>query len=94
MRKYEIYLSEALEENLEERFSAREITFFSKVTPVAGRGYSTPNLNNDVWPGKNTLYIIYTDDKDEAIKDAVKDLKYEFPHEGIAAFVSEAESIM
>lgn len=94
MRRYEIYISEALEENLEELFEEEKVTFFSKLTPVAGRGYSTPMLNNPVWPGRNTLYILYTENKDEEIKSSVTELKRQFPNEGIAAFVSEAEEAL
>lgn len=93
MRKYEIYLSEALEENLEELLNDKGVTIFSKITPVAGRGYSTPNLNNDVWPGRNTLYILYTEEQGAQIEEAASQLKVQFPHEGIAIFRSEAVNL-
>jgi len=92
MKRFEIYMPEAIEEDFEKLLSLHGISNYSRLNPTMGRGEKTPNLNNDVWPGRNTTYIIYSDRYD-VLKLIVEELRNLFPKEGIAAFVSEAAAL-
>jgi nitrogen regulatory protein PII len=94
MKRIEIIISRALDEEFLERISAYELTHFTAITPVIGQGFSNPKLGNEVWPQTNKLYIFYVKDEDvvKLTKIVIK-LREEFPTEGLAAFESEARCL-
>jgi hypothetical protein len=92
MKRIEIHLSEAIEEDFEHLLEEKGVTSFTKLNPSMGRGCSTPMLNNDIWPGRNTSYIIYIDEED-GVKEAIDALRKRFPGEGIAAYLTLATEL-
>ena len=91
MKRIEIIISRALDEEFLERINANDLNHFTAVTPVIGQGYSDPKLGNEVWPQTNKLYIFYADEQQViSLKKIVMKLREEFPSEGLSAFESEA----
>ncbi len=94
MKRIEIMISRALDEEFLERINANEITHYTAVTPAVGQGFSNPKLGNEVWPQTNSLYIFYMKDEDVSkLTKIVITLRREFPSEGLAAFESEAKCL-
>lgn len=87
MKRIEIYLSEAIDDDFGALLAKYNILKFSKLNPTMGQGNTTPMLDNDVWPGRNTTFIIYTDNE-EPITKAIAELREKFPKEGIAAYLT------
>lgn len=88
MKKVEIIANCAVEEDLFERFTKFGVKpYYTKIPIVHGEGHSNPKMGDSVWPEENFMLIIYTDEeKAEKIVEAVKDLKIDFPEEGIKLF--------
>jgi hypothetical protein len=91
MKRIEIMISRALDEEFLDRLEANDVTHFTSISPAMGKGFSNPKLGNDVWPQTNKLYIFYANDEDvmKLTKIVIK-LREEFPSEGLAAFETEA----
>ena len=91
MKRIEIIISRALDEEFLERLEANEVTHFTAISPVMGQGFSNPKLGNEVWPQTNKLYIFYAKEEDvvKLTKIIIK-LREEFPSEGLGAYESEA----
>lgn len=94
MKRVEIMISRALDEEFLERLSAYELTHFTAISPVIGKGFSNPKLGDEVWPQTNKLYIFYVKEEDVMkLTKIVNKLREEFPTEGLAAFESEAKCL-
>jgi len=94
MKRIEIIISRALDEEFLEKLDANDLTHFTAVSPVIGQGFSNPKLGNEVWPQTNKLYIFYVTEEDVVkLTKIVVRLREEFPSEGLAAFVSEARCL-
>ena len=46
MKRIEIIISRALDEEFLERLEANEVTHFTAISPVMGQGFSNPKLGN------------------------------------------------
>ena len=89
MNRIEIVFSQALEEDvLAALKKIPDALFFTLIPGVKGRGYSTPNMGDSVWPEFNELIIIYcpSDSGAAEIEAAVGRIRKRFPTEGIAFF--------
>ena len=91
MKKIELILSAAIEEDFITKCEENGIQAYTKLGDARGIGNSVPKQGDEVWPQFNTLFIIYCNDKKvEAIKTIIANLREQYPSEGIACFVLEA----
>jgi hypothetical protein len=92
MTRVEIFTNRSVEENLLEAFKERGIAqAYSKIPVVHGAGGSGPRMGDSVWPEENVAFIIWCDDVEaESVKQAVDDIKAQFPDEGIKFFALES----
>jgi hypothetical protein len=88
-----IIYNEALDEEVMELFQGCQVQSYTKVTGVFGKGVlSGPHLGNDIWPGKNNiLYIVSDDEQSKCMLGRVAELRKKLGHEGIKAFVLPVE---
>lgn len=94
MKRIEIMISRALDEEFIELIEANGLKHFTSVSPAMGKGFSSPKLGDDVWPQTNKLYIFYVGDKDaDILARIIMKLRKEFPSEGLGAFQTEAECL-
>ena len=90
MKRIEIMLSAAVEEDFITKCEENDISAFTKLVNVIGIGNSVPKLGDSVWPQFNTMFIIYcNDEKLEVVKTIVELLRVQYSSEGIACFVIE-----
>ena len=92
--RVELIFSQAVEEDFFDSFRKEKIVFnYTKIDNVTGSGYSNPKLGDAIWPQLNEMMIIYCS-KDEAEKviEVVNKLREHYPAEGIACFLSCAQS--
>lgn len=68
---------------------------YSKVLGTYGRGVSSgAHLGDDIWPGRNNiLYVVCDEAESKKLLVAVKELKKQFAHEGIKAFLLPVEEL-
>ncbi|MDR1230681.1 MAG: hypothetical protein LBK61_04690 [Spirochaetaceae bacterium] len=94
MTRIEIFTNRSVEENLVEAFQNRDVAkTYSKVPIVHGVGSSGPRMGDAIWPEENVAFIIWCDeDEAESIKQAVDEVKSQFPGEGIKFFSMERDS--
>ena len=91
MKRIEIILSTAIEEDFITKCEENEIQAYTKLVDARGIGNSVPKQGDAVWPQFNTLFIIYcNDEKVDAFKTVIGKLREQYPSEGIACFVLEA----
>ncbi|MBQ3922217.1 MAG: hypothetical protein II707_02890 [Spirochaetales bacterium] len=88
MKKLEIIANRAVKEDLFDRFRQFDAhPHYTMIPIVHGEGSSSPKMGDSVWPEENFMLIIYCDEAlAEKIIKAVKDLKLDFPDEGIKMF--------
>ena len=64
-----------------------------KIPVVYGKGRTNPKMGDGIWPEENFLLIVYTeDDMAEKIISVVRDLKIDFPDEGIKIFEIDVQA--
>ena len=92
--RVEIIFSQAVEEDFFETFRKEKVAYhYSKIHGVTGAGLSNPKLGDAIWPQLNEMMIIYcSKDEAEKIVEVVKNLREHYPAEGIACFLSSAQS--
>jgi hypothetical protein len=92
MTRIEIFTNRSVEENLLEAFKDRGVaTAYSKTPIVHGVGSSGPRMGDSVWPEENVAFIIWCDDLEaELVKEAVNEVKTQFPDEGVKLFALES----
>lgn len=94
MKRIEIMISRALDEEFIDLIEANGLTHFTAISPAMGKGFSSPKLGNDTWPQTNKLYIFYVGNLDsENLAKIVMKLRKEFPSEGLSAFQTEAQCL-
>lgn len=92
--RVEIIFSQAVEEDFFDSFRKEEIAYcYSKINNVTGAGLSNPKLGDAIWPQLNEMMVIYCPkDEAEKIVGVVEKLREHYPAEGIACFLSSAQS--
>jgi hypothetical protein len=94
MKRIEIMISRALDEEFIELIEANDLNHFTAISPAMGKGFSSPKLGNEIWPQTNKLYIFYIGDKKaNDLAKIVMKLRKEFPSEGLGAFQTEAQCL-
>ena len=79
----------AIDEEVLEALKAEGMTCFTKFVNLKGVGEcSEPRLNTQVWPGTNSMLLIYCEPQArEGLMRAVRGLKERHREEGVRAFV-------
>jgi hypothetical protein len=99
MKRIEVFLSQALEEDFRQHWEDACIKMgikckYSKIDNVTGQGESDPRLGNSVWPQFNTEYIVFCEENAlDEIRKILDFLHKEYPNEDAAAFVSDAQEL-
>lgn len=88
MKKLEIIANRSIEEDLFEKFRKENLTpHYTKIPVVHGTGNTNPKMGDSIWPEENFLLIIYCEEEiAQQIIAVIKDLKIDFPDEGIKLF--------
>ncbi len=95
MTRFEIITNQSVETDLIELLDeAHEGIFYTIIPGVLGRGRQGERRGDPVWPEKNALVIVYTENETQrlAVLRAVRALKRQFPSEGIKMFFFELEN--
>ncbi|HPO03156.1 hypothetical protein K7J14_06010 [Treponema zuelzerae] len=90
MKRIEIIFSQSLEEDVFASLAhIPEAARFSIIPGVRGKGYSVPKMGDAVWPGENTMMIIWCESDAAAaeIEKAVVSVREKYPDEGVACFM-------
>ncbi|MBP5587735.1 MAG: hypothetical protein J6X37_03310 [Treponema sp.] len=92
--RVEIIFSQAVEEDFFDAFREKQVAYYyTKISGVTGAGISNPKLGDAIWPQLNQMFVIYCDKEEaEVIVGIVEELRKSYPTEGIACFISSAES--
>lgn len=99
MKRIEFFMSQSVEEDFlalieKLHFVTRKDIRYTKIPAIMGRGCSNPKMGDAIWPQLNCAYIVYCDDDDAPrFAEIVRNVRGMYPSEGIAAFVSDAESL-
>lgn len=90
-----IVYNEAIDMEVIEVLTNCGLKNYTKVTGVYGRGTASgTHLGNDVWPGRNNILYVASDEKQaKQILDCVRELRKKLGHEGIKAFVLPLEEL-
>lgn len=95
MKKLEIILSQAIDEDFSRLCEVREVgQHFTKSVGVMGKGNTIPKMADETWPQENVHYMMIVEDSEvESIRQIVEYLRTQFPDEGIAGFVTDCEPL-
>lgn len=93
MKRIDLIFSAAIEEDVFAGFKKYEIgKKYTKIPCVMGEGCSNPKLGDAIWPQLNTFIMVYCEEEEaEKIYNFVKELREQYPVEGLACFSSDAE---
>ena len=100
MKRIEVIISQAIDVDFEEAYLKETKKLgvkckYTKITNVMGQGNSNPKLGDSIWPQLNSMYIIYCDeDLAEKIGLALQEVNKNYPGEGAAAFVTDADILV
>lgn len=90
MIRVEIILDQTIEDILMEAFNNRPaLKRFTLISPVKGNGAAGPKMGDHVWPEENSLFILYTAEKNKgALRGIIKQIREDHPHNGVAMFIT------
>lgn len=96
-KRVEIIINQSVEEDL--RDALNELApppFFTRFSPVYGKGNSGPREGSPTWPESSNCYLLFLGEEQiEPLKEAVQSIKERFPSEGIKCFISAgAEEVL
>ncbi|HNV71349.1 MAG TPA: hypothetical protein PKO06_16725 [Candidatus Ozemobacteraceae bacterium] len=91
-----IVCSSTMKDAVEEVFDQAGISSYTRVPEVVGSGKGGgTRLNDEIWPGVNTLYLIApTLEQAKTVKDWVREYRREDVREGLKVFSLAAQEIM
>ncbi|MDR0497379.1 MAG: hypothetical protein LBH42_07180 [Treponema sp.] len=95
MIRLEIIANHSVEENILDAFQKKGVgKYYTKYSSISGVGTSGHRMGDAIWPEKNFSLIIWCE-KDEArvIRQAVMEIKKQYPDEGIKMFGSVGSAI-
>jgi len=94
MIRIEIIADNAVEDDIMEALKDNGAgSCFTKIPVAHGEGDSTPKHGNHIWPEENFILVIYCEkDEAETIRRIIREVKVQFPNEGIKLF--EIESVV
>lgn len=95
MKKLEIIMSQSIDEDFSRLCEVNHVgQHFTKSNGVMGKGNTVPKMGDDTWPQSNVHYMmVIENDELEEMKKIITYLRSQFPDEGIACFVTDAEAI-
>jgi hypothetical protein len=88
MIRLEIIANHSVEENILEALTKKGVgKYYTKYPTTYGVGTSGPRMGDAIWPEENFALVIWCE-KEEAIsiRRVVKEIKKQFPDEGIKMF--------
>jgi meiotically up-regulated gene 157 (Mug157) protein len=84
-----------LEPEIRDLLKSTEVTHYTRWEKVKGVGQTGPHFDDEVWPSVNVaLMFSAEDDKKESIAQGVRQIRQEFPREGIRMLVLPLEEIV
>ncbi len=85
--------NEALDDEVMKTLEGANVESYTKWTKVVGKGEeSGPHLGTHIWPKhNNVLAICVESDVAEALMEGIQQLRDEFRHEGVKAFIIPVE---
>ena len=88
MVRLEIVANHSVEENIMEAFKKEGVAkYYTKYPTIYGVGTSGPRMGDAIWPEENFALVIWCDEEEaRKILKAVKEVKKNFPEEGIKVF--------
>jgi hypothetical protein len=91
MRRIEIFVNQSIESDLFDAFSRRGVAKnYTKIPNTHGQGHTDPKMGDHIWPEENIVFIIYCKKEEaQAIEGAIREVKEQFPHEGLQFFSIE-----
>lgn len=91
-----VVCSSTLQDAVEDFFEQNGIASYTQVPEVVGSGQGGgTRLNNDVWPGLNTLYLIVpTPDQVAKLKTWAREYRQADVREGLKIFSIAAQEII
>lgn len=92
MKRLEIFANQSVQEELIAALETAVVGLRYTLVPVVqGRGGDDWKLGTTVWPEENFLLVCYLgDDTAAAAINAVRQVKQQYPKEGLKAYSSEA----
>ncbi|MBI9102300.1 MAG: hypothetical protein JEY99_07795 [Spirochaetales bacterium] len=92
MIRIEIIADNAVEDDIMEALKENGVgSCFTKIPVAHGEGDSTPKHGNHIWPEENFILVIYCErDEAESIRGLIREVKLQFPNEGIKLFEIES----
>lgn len=95
MKMVMVVYNEAMDMEVMEVLESCAMKNYTKISGVFGRGTASgTHLGNDVFPGRNNiLYVACEEKQAEQLLSCVKELRKEFGHEGIKAFILPIEDL-
>jgi hypothetical protein len=87
VKRIEIIANRSVEDYIMDILEKADISAYTKIPIIYGRGNTNPKMGTSVWPEENFMLIIYTDDaRAEKLKNLIKEFKGKFTEEGIKFF--------
>lgn len=100
MKKIEIILTQAIEADFIAKYEIvckreKVACKYTKIDNVMGQGNTCPKLGDAIWPQQNVIFVIYCEeDFVEKVAEIMKELHKEYPGEGAASFVTDANILV
>ena len=91
MKRVEIFVNQSIAEDLQERLKdAGHLEACTRWTPLFGLGKSGPKEGTPIWPETNSGFLlILPQRKLDSLRQVIRELKEEYPEEGLKCFISE-----
>ena len=95
MKLVMIVYNEAIDMEVMEILEGMPVKNYTKVLGAYGRGASSGiHLGDDVWPGRNNiLYVACDEAQSKKMLTLVQELRKQFAHEGVKAFILPVEDL-
>jgi len=90
MNRLELIMDQTIEDIfLEHLYRELPEAPFSLHRETLGNGASGPRMGTAVWPEENSLFVIYTGQREtEIVRSILREMRRAHPNNGLAAFVN------
>ena len=95
MQMVMISYNEAIEDEVMETLESCALKNYTKIVGTFGKGITSgTHLGNDIWPGRNNLLLIASDEqKAKQLLSCIRELRKKLGKEGVKAFVWDLEEV-
>jgi len=84
-----------LEPEIRDLLKRAEVTHYTRWEKVKGVGETGPHFDDEVWPSVNVALMFSVEDqKKDSVAEGVRQIRREFPREGIRMLVLPLEEIV